>query len=310
MTRILPVLALLLALILAAPATAQDEPALMSGDELGMPEIEVTITDEGWEAPSEIAAGRYLVTASYDGEQDFGTAAFLMLPDDWTIDDLNSRLEPEASATPDQPSDGTSVSSTIASMDWLPEVTMAGGVSPIAGGVAQGIIDLEPGNWAIWSDGYSPAAIPLTVTGLMPIELPDPDNAVTITGTSDGETFAFDVAREFTAGTQIVEVRNESHQPHFLEVVQLSSLVTEEQLQAYFQREDGATPDAALDVPADFEVWLTSIYAATQSPGTTQWLVVTIDPGAYAMVCWLPDPEHNNESHAQRGMITVFEVVS
>ena len=27
-------------------------------------------------------------------------------------------------------------------------------------------------------------------------------------------------------------------------------------------------------------------------------------------VSWLPDPEHNNESHAQRGMITVFEVVS
>jgi hypothetical protein len=37
-------------------------------------------------------------------------------------------------------------------------------------------------------------------------------------------------------------------------------------------------------------------------------MVVTIDPGAYAMVCWLPDPEHNNESHAQRGMVTMFEV--
>jgi hypothetical protein len=308
MTRIFAALVILLALILAAPATAQDEPALISGDELGMPELEITISDEGWEAPSEVEAGRYLVTASYDGDQDFGTAAFLRLPDDWTIDDLNDRLASGASATPDQPTNGASVTSTVASMDWLGEVTMAGGVSPIAGGAAQGIIDLEPGNWAIWSDGYSPAPIPLTVTGLMPIELPDPKNAVTITESSDGEMFAFEVAREFTPGTQIIEIRNESHQPHFLEVVQLSSLVSEEQLQAFFQQEEGATPDAELDLPAGFEAWLTSIYAATQSPGTIQWLVITINPGAYAMVCWLPDPEHNNESHAQRGMITVFEV--
>jgi hypothetical protein len=306
MTRILA--ALLLTLVLATQAAAQDDASLMTGDDLGLPEIKITVSDEGWEAPAEAAAGRYLVTASYEGEQDFGTAAFLMLPDDWTIDDLNERLAVGASATPEQQSDETSVTSTTASMDWLADVTMAGGVSPIAGGTAQGIIDLEPGNWAIWGDSYTPAAIPLAVTGLMPLELPDPDNAVTITGTSDGETFAFDVARDFQAGTQIIEIRNESHQPHFLEVVQLSSPVSSEQLQGYFQEAEGGTPVAELDLPPDFEVWLTPIYAATQSPDTIQWLVVTIDPGAYAMVCWLPDPEHNNESHAQLGMITVFEV--
>jgi hypothetical protein len=135
-----------------------------------------------------------------------------MLPDDWTIDDLNDRLASEASATPEQDSGG-------ASMDWLNDVLLAGGVSPFAGGTAQGIIDLEPGNWAIWADDFAPAAIPLTVTGEMPAELADPDNAVTITESSDGETFAFEVARDFEAGTQIVEVRNESPQPHYLEVI-------------------------------------------------------------------------------------------
>lgn len=308
MTRIIPVFAIVLALAIAAPALAQEQPDLLSGEGLGLPELQINVSDDGWDAPAEIAAGRYLITASYEGERDFGTVAFLSLPSDWTIDGLNERLaEGDDSASP-VASDGTGVSSTVDSLGWLYEVTLAGGVSPVDGGTAQGIVDLFPGSWAIWADAFTPAAIELTVTGEMPADLPEPASTVTVTGTSDGESFGFEIDGDIEPGTQVIKVVNASDQPHFLEVVQLSSLVTEEQLAEYLLAKPGGTPVADSDVPADLEVFLTPLYAATQSPGTTQWMVATVSPGAYAMVCWLPDPGHNGESHAQRGMITIFEV--
>ena len=142
----------------------------------------------------------------------------------------------------------------------------------------------------------------------MPVALPEPSSAVTVTGTSDGDTFDFTIDGSFSPGTQVVKVMNSTDQPQFLEIFQLSSLVTEEQLRDYFLASDDATPAPDSELPEDFAVWLTPNYAAIQSPGTTQWMVVTIAPGAYAMGCWLPDPEHNNEPHAQRGMIAIFEV--
>src|SRR5680860_384350 len=226
MRRIVLGLLTLLALSVAPLTAAQEEPALLTGEELGLPEIEITVTDEGWDAPSEIPAGRYLVTASYEGEQDFGTAAFLRLPDDWSIDDLNAHLAESEAATSDQPSDGTTVNdveNTVPDLEWLYELTLAGGVSPVSGGTAQGIIDLFPGEWAIWADSFTPAAVPLTVTGQMPADLADPEASVTVTESSDGQSFDFSVTGEFTVGTQVIKVVNASNQPHFIEFVQLSS---------------------------------------------------------------------------------------
>ena len=226
MTRIVSALLILLFLVLAPSTLAQDSPTLSGEEGLGLPELQITVTDDGWDAPSEIAAGRYLVTATYEGDNDFGTAAFLNIPSDWTIDDLNERLAAGAAAAPEQFSDGTTVNHTVPSMDWLYQLTTAGGVSPVAGGTAQGIVDLFPGNWAIWSDGFTPAAIPLTVTGEMPVALPEPSSAVTVTGTSDGDTFDFTIDGSFSPGTQVVKVMNSTDQPQFLEIFQLSSLVT------------------------------------------------------------------------------------
>ena len=74
------------------------------------------------------------MTATYEGDNDFGTAAFLNIPSDWTIDDLNERLAAGAAAAPEQFSDGTTVNHTVPSMDWLYQLTTAEVFHPLPEG--------------------------------------------------------------------------------------------------------------------------------------------------------------------------------
>jgi len=311
MHRIVLGLLTLWALSVAPLASAQEEATALAGEDLGLPEIQITVTDEGWDAPPELPAGRFLVTASYEGERDFGTVAFLRLPSGWSIDDLNDQLAESEAAESDQSSDGTDVNDSENAqpdLEWLYQLTLAGGVSPVSGGTAQGIVDLFPGDWAIWADHFTPAAIPLSVTGQMPAELPEPEASVTITESGSDEFFEFTVEGSLSSGQQLIKVVNASNQPHFVEFLQLSTSATSEQVSAHFQQLVGGTPVNEVDVPPGLEIWLSPLYASTQSPGSTQWMIATLAPGSYAMICWLPDPNHGNQPHALSGMIEVFEV--
>ncbi len=308
MYRLAAGLALLLCVALFAPVAAQDDPDILTPDQLGLPELVIVATDEGWEAPAEVAAGRYLVTVTYDGEREFGTTAFLQLPEDWTIGDLNARFEASSFGSTPIPSDGTYVSSTEPDISWLYDLTLAGGISPVPGETAQGIIDLDAGNWAIWADSFDQPAIPLSVTGDPPAVQTIPDASVTITGLQDDDTFMFAIDGDLSPGLQIVEVRNDSSQPMFVEFLALSAAVSPEQLTGFFDTPPGLGPDPALGLPADFSVTISNFYSAIQSEGSTQWIVTNFEPGAYGMACWLPDLEHDGASHASRGMLETFEV--
>ncbi|MGD9712641.1 MAG: hypothetical protein AB7V46_11305 [Thermomicrobiales bacterium] len=304
-----------LLIVAVAPAVGgvsaqEDTPTIVNAEDLGLPEIVITATDEGWDAPGELAAGRYLVTVTYEGDRPYGTTAFALLPDDWTIDDFNARLSGGSQPDGDEATPSSDVSSTVSEPDisWIYELTLAGGVSPTPGATAQGIVDLTAGNWAIWADDFSPEAIPLTVTGEVPAVQSIPESDVTITGVSDDGVFAFQVDGTISSDLQIIEIINESSQPMFIEFLKLSSAVSAEQLKGFLITPSGLAPDPALALPDDFGYEVTPFYSAIQSDGVRQWLVTSFEPGAFGMVCWLPDPEHGNASHASQGMIATFEV--
>ncbi|MGC4191313.1 MAG: hypothetical protein QM589_09120 [Thermomicrobiales bacterium] len=44
-----------------------------------------------------------------------------------------------------------------------------------------------------------------------------------------------------------------------------------------------------------------------QSAGTTQWVTLSLDTGAYAGVCWVGDPK-TGATHAAMGMYNLFVV--
>ncbi len=311
MNRLFLIALVALGLSVPAHAGAQTENPILTGVQLGLPELNIDVTDSGWSMPVEFPAGRYLVTASYEGDQDFGTAAFVRLPDDWSIDDLNSRLEAAAAERGELPSDGTAVhdiENVAIDVSWLYGLTLSGGISPVAGGVAQGIFDFTPGNWAVWADDFEPNALGFTVTGQPPGILPEPESSITITQIDVGEHFRFDVEGELSAGTHVIRIVNASSQPHFVEFVQLSHPATNEQFSAFLAASENSEIDSSIGLPDDFAFYLTATYAGTQSPGTVQWIVTTVEPGSFAIVCWMPDPNHNNDPHALGGMVETFDV--
>jgi hypothetical protein len=49
-------------------------------------------------------------------------------------------------------------------------------------------------------------------------------------------------------------------------------------------------------------------YAAVQSIGTTQWVLMDFAPESLALACFIPDPKANQVPHFMEGMIVVVPV--
>ncbi|MEZ4498715.1 MAG: hypothetical protein R2839_01350 [Thermomicrobiales bacterium] len=302
------VVTLLLVLVasLSGAAAQTSTRSLLVAADLGLPELVITATDDGWDAPAEIAAGRYLLTVSYDGNREYGTTAFALLPEDWTIERFNQHLAETNAAFDATPVSGEPP--VDPDLSWIYEITLAGGVSPTPGSTEQAIVDLRSGTWAIWADEFVPPARQLVVTGEPPAIQPIPEQTAAVTAINDDSSFRFQIEGELLAGPRIVEVTNLSRIPIYIEFVRLSHSLTDEQLAAFLLTPVGLAPDPALGIPADFSATVTPFYSAMQSPGITQWIVTNFEPGSYGMVCWLPDPDHDGASLASLGMVHAFDV--
>jgi len=271
---------------------------------LGLPELTVTATDEGFEvSESEVEAGRYLVHLVNETDNPDIAAGFVRLVDGKTLDDL-SFAEEMASGTP--------MSEEMPDVDtfaWLYDTYVAGGVTTDSD---QGVIDLRGGEYGVWADNpTSPiAAAPLTVTGDADarIEGPEPEATVTIVEEgAGGEGFKFTVTGEVTAGPQIVKILNASDQPHFVIGFHYPEEITIEQVMEFlmFDPSSGATPSAEM---LDETLLTFPIFAPTQSVGTTQWVEMDTEPGQLILVCFVPDPVAGGIPHAFEGMVNLVPV--
>lgn len=304
----------------ATPTTAGSGSDLSS---LGLPELKITVGSSGFEGvPSSVVAGRYLVTlinTSKTGGSDSAVAGFLQLPDGVTVADL-SQGPPRGSPPAEMASPVAAAAASPAAdtggqggpPPWFYTTKLAGGPSATAGQTVRGIVDLTPGNWVVW--GEDPASpnqpVALTVTGVAgatPTAGAAPSAAVTVHEVSTADGFAFQVEGSFQPGMQLVEIRNESDQPHFLLMLSSPIPLTMEQVQALLQLPDGATPEPSSGLP-DPSTFKTAVYAGTQSPGTTQWIEADLPAGSYVMLCFVGDPTKGGEPHAAEGMAKIITV--
>jgi hypothetical protein len=295
-----------IALLGTAGALAQDatpEAESLFAD-LGLPELTVTATDEGFAlSESEVEAGRYLVHFVNESENPDLAAGFVRLVEGKTLDDL-SFADELASGTP-MPEEMPDVESFA----WLYDTYVAGGASATSD---HAVIDLRGGEYGVWGDDpTSPlAAAPLTVTGDPDarIEGPEPEAAVTIVEEgAGGEGFKFTVTGEATAGPQIVKILNASDQPHFVIGFHYPEEITIEQAMEFimFDPSAGATPTAEM---LDETLLTFPIYAPVQSVGTTQWVELDAEPGQVIIVCFVPDPVAEGIPHAFEGMVSLLPV--
>jgi hypothetical protein len=262
---------------------------------LGLPELTVTATDEGFEvSESEVEAGRYLVHLVNETDNPDIAAGFVRLVDGKTLDDL-SFAEEMASGTP-MPEEMPDVD-TFA---WLYDTYVAGGVTTDSD---QGVIDLRGGEYGVWADNpTSPiAAAPLTVTGDADARIEEPEPEATVTIVEEG------AGGEVTAGPQIVKILNASDQPHFVIGFHYPEEITIEQVMEFlmFDPSSGATPSAEM---LDETLLTFPIFAPTQSVGTTQWVEMDTESGQLILVCFVPDPVAGGIPHAFEGMVNLVPV--
>jgi len=325
MRRLSVLLSLLAALLLGLPgALAQADPFA----DAGLPELAITLTDEGPQGvPAETAAGRYLVSFTNDVSDtgdpftDAWSVEFVRLPAGMTVDDLAALFA--AGAEGEGGGEGTPVTeageavaeASPAGEDpfaFIYEGHLAGGPGALRGETAQGVVDLPPGDYAVATFGIG-MPVAMTVTGEAAASPAAGDIAASATITETGTSGSFDFAAEGLApGPGVLAIANDSDQPHFVFALRSEDPITEDAVMALLMEDEGdeggagASPVAS---PAGGPEGISPAFiTGTQSPDTTQYLAVDLEPGYYILLCFVGDPSQGGIPHAFEGMIAIVPV--
>jgi len=284
---------------------------------LGYPELDVTVTDSGFEGvPATTAAGRYLLkvtNSNSDQSGNVGAVAFLSpTPAGLSLDEFMVLLSntgggaPQATPMGGDASAAASPEGGDAGSGALPleiyQMYFAGGAFAPPGQSVEAVIDLKPGDYIVWADDPEVPLSPvmLTVTGDMPQDLQDPEADVTVTLID----FAIMIEGTPTTGKHLWKIQHEGAQPHFLDLEKGPDTMTKEQVQAALMADESATPTPGGLDPNTLEG---TFYSPTQSIGTVTYQWVDLTEGTYLAACFFPTAG-TGIPHAMNGMIDVFTV--
>jgi len=295
---------------------------------LGLPTIDITVTESALEgAPTETAAGRYLVTATAGEGVEYAQAAFMRPPQGMSAEEFMTSLfggGPPPEASPESSPAASTVASPVSEEaeepggalilpTFLYQATFAGGAVvdtslPGAPTSGQAVIDLGPGEWILW--GFDPEAaqqpVIFTVTDVTQTDQPEPQADINVTYID----FGIACDGNLTAGEHVLRIENQGAQPHFLVVEKGPDDMTLEQvaelLEMFEAMETGqaATPPPTSLQETDFTHTLET---GTQSIGTLTWVPATFEAGTYAAFCFFPTAGEGLP-HAYHGMYTVFTI--
>jgi len=308
--NVLALISVVFLLVLGAiPAGARQEAETPFAD-LDLPELEVTVTETGFEGISEsLEAGRYVVTATATEDSgEFGAAVAFVQPSGMTAEEFLAGLggppaEAAGEALEGTPAEGGDEMGGAPPAEYYAS-TFAGGAGVMPGDTTVFVVDLTPGEWIVWGDDPAGAQEPFIfeVTGEMPTDLAEPESDATLTM---GEYVIGITGGELTAGPQVLKIENSGAQPHFIASGRATVEVTEADIEAVLESEMTGTP-AAVDFNPD-EDFEESFYTASQSTGTEMWIAVDLEPGTHVLLCFFPDMA-DGMPHAMKGMYELLEV--
>jgi len=279
---------------------------------LGLPEIDVTITDSGYEGLSgSLDAGLYFVKATNNGSTP-GFIEFMQLPEGMASADLAAMLA-GTNATPEAGAMGTPGSGDTGGdqgpPDWYYTTYLAGGAGVGPGSTAQFVIDLQPGNYIVWAEDPSAAQKPVDLTvnggGASPTAGDFPPATVAIQEQATDTGFTFVLGNALSAGSQVVEIANLSDQPHFVEIDTVPDGTTIKDVQTLLGAEMSGTPASGTLSDQDIQPFY---FVGTQSGGARQWHEISLNAGTYVIACWIGDIKRGGVPHAAEGMINLIVV--
>lgn len=170
----------------------------------------------------------------------------------------------------------------------LPEwIHLEGGVGTVpADGSGTAIQELAPGSYIAVSIATNTFTEFEVTEGGGDAELPATDAGV------DAADYSFE-ATGLTGGRARVTIDNVGDEPHFVAASKMKSGATLADVKRFVRTEKGPPP-------LDFEnTWDTSV----MDGGRKQVVELELDPGKYALLCWVPD-RAGGPPHAVKGMIS------
>ena len=238
-----------------------------------IPTVTGTATDDSIELPSEIPAG--LVSFSFENkrsEADF-TPVIARLNDGVTMEDLTTAMSGD-----DQ-------------MAAIPLLTLYGGVTVATGEGLNYTTELIPGQYVLVE--YSGAGFAsFTVTeNDMTDEIAAPEADVNLAMID----FAFGVPAFIPAGPQVWHFENVGDQWHEMAMVKVDDGTTTADIRAAMASGEEMSAQPAFTLPP-------------LGAGLQSWVTLDLEPGTYALLCFLPDLNGDFSPHMAHGMLQVFTV--
>jgi hypothetical protein len=287
-SALLGVLALVLAL--AGPVAAQEATPEVPGSILagmGYRELQVTVTDDGFEVPAEVDAGRTLIVYENAG-QESRHSLLMKLPDGTDPEQALDELHAESEEPP----------------EWLLKATFPGFAGEtLPGETSVAVVDLVPGPYMLIDDFAVTFEVMAGAAGATPVAAEDPASDATV----DLFEYGFMFPETVEPGRQVWEITNSGAKPHELLLAwspepvmasQIIEMITNE------SEDENATPVGGGPSFAEIEPvggigWL--------SPGNTAWTEMNLRPGTYIAMCFVFDDE-TGMLHVEHGMVDVFTV--
>jgi uncharacterized cupredoxin-like copper-binding protein len=171
---------------------------------------------------------------------------------------------------------------------------------PAPGQAAEITLNLAPGNYLLVC--FVPSADhvphiakgmsrPMVVTGsaVADASLPAADVEIKLTD------YAFGLSAPLAAGQHVIRVVNTAQQTHEVQVVRLAPGKTGADVAAWIENMQGPPPGEPLSGVAGLGV------------GKSATFPLTLTPGNYALICFIPDAK-DGKPHSAHGMIQNFKV--
>ncbi|HET8656276.1 MAG TPA: hypothetical protein VFL93_12220 [Longimicrobiaceae bacterium] len=161
-------------------------------------------------------------------------------------------------------------------------------------------VRLVPGTYAALCVIPSPDGTPHVMKGMINSFTVTPvSNAAAVEARPDRTVtmvdYGYDLSAPLTAGPHQIEVRNAGKQSHELVLARLAPGKTVKDLAAWVEKMDGPPPASFLGGVSPL------------APGGRNLLSVSLTPGHYAFLCFLPDAK-DGKPHIAHGMGQEFEV--
>ena len=179
-------------------------------------------------------------------------------------------------------------------------VTLYGGSEVAPGESGSFWLDMLPGSYVVveFSEAGPPSVEAFDVEDTDGEVAEGPETNVTVAMVD----FAFGVPLTQQAGEQVWRLMNVGNQWHEMGVFKVDEGTTIEQVQELLMAAFGSEDENA-ELP--FEP---AFFWAPMGPDATAWVTVDLEPGSYAVVCFLPDLLGDFSPHVMKGMIQIFTV--